>query len=108
MYDVDACSVNRHFPFVHQTQNKKADNTLFCRAVGMTLILDYLIHGIVLLLLLCTATTISLATTAFIGCMHNHRQYPLFVPVLVPTGKMAENPSLSNFEPVFDVLEHLF
>ena len=35
-------------------------------------------------------------------------QYPLSVIVLVPTGKMAESPSLSNFEPVFNVLEHLF
>ena len=35
-------------------------------------------------------------------------QYPLSVIVLVPTGKMAEGPSLRNFEPVFDILEHLF
>ena len=35
-------------------------------------------------------------------------QYPLSVIVLVTTGKMAENPSLSNFEPDFNVLEHLF
>ena len=30
------------------------------------------------------------------------------VAVLVPTGKMAESPSLRNFEPVFNILERLF
>ena len=41
--------------------------------------------------------------------VHVHTvQYPLSVLVLVHTAKMAESPSLRNFEPVFNVLEHLF
>ena len=35
-------------------------------------------------------------------------QYPLSVLVLVHAAKMAESPSLRNFDPVFNVLEHLF
>ena len=34
--------------------------------------------------------------------------YPLSVLVLVSTGKMAESPSLRNFEPVVNALERLF